>query len=573
MRQLLLGAQHGVRVIATSRLLPRDLVLASLSRHQRLDLDTGLPTAEAITVLRHLDPTGEFGLRDAPVELLTEAAEHTRGFPRALEALTAILAAGDATLPELLTRAQGVVPDRIVEVLVADAYAQLDPLAQQVMQALAIFHGPIPPVAVDFLLQPFRPAINSAPVLNRLVTMHFARREANRFYLHPVDRDYALSRIPAGEPADPHAATPPFSQVVLLERAADYFAQTRTLRETWRTLEDLAAQLAEFDLRYAGGDYDTAADVIEDIDFDYLQRWGHYRLVVAMRERLQPVLQDPEHQANNATGLGISYATLGETGKAIESHQRALSIYRKTGNRDGEAAALGNLGLCFDTLGQTDKSVDFQQRALTIYREIGNRRGEAAALGNLGLCYRILGQIPEAIEQHRQALTIYRETGNRDGEAAALGNLGQCYRILGQIPEAIEQHRQALTIARETGNRDGEAAALGNLGQCYRILGQIEEAIEQHQQALSIRRETGNRDGEAAALGNLGLCYSTLGQNEKAIEQHQQALTIARQTGNRDDEAKTLGNLGLCYDALGHIRERDRPPSAGPGHRPGNRQP
>jgi hypothetical protein len=156
-RRLLLGAQHAVKVIATSRLLPRDLVLSGVARHQRLDLDAGLPTAEAITVLRHLDPTGEFGLKDAPEELLATAAELTRGLPRALEAVAAILAAGEADLPELLTRAQDVVPDRIVEVLVADAYSQLDPLAQQVMQVLAIFHGPVPPVAVDLLLQPFQP--------------------------------------------------------------------------------------------------------------------------------------------------------------------------------------------------------------------------------------------------------------------------------------------------------------------------------------------------------------------------------------------------------------------------------
>ena len=53
---------------------------------------------------------------------------------------------------------------------------------------------PVKPVAVDYLLQPHRPAaIDAAPVLGRLVNMQFVRRDAGRYYLHrDPDRDYAL---------------------------------------------------------------------------------------------------------------------------------------------------------------------------------------------------------------------------------------------------------------------------------------------------------------------------------------------------------------------------------------------
>ena len=93
-----------------------------------------------------------------------------------------------------------------------EAFSRLDPLAQQVMQALAVFPVPVPAVAVDYLLQPYRAAIDAAPVLGRLVNMAFVRRDAGRYYLHQVDRDYALARIPAGEPADRDTDPPPFTQ-------------------------------------------------------------------------------------------------------------------------------------------------------------------------------------------------------------------------------------------------------------------------------------------------------------------------------------------------------------------------
>ena len=124
--------------------------------------------------------------------------ERTRGYPRALEAVAAILSADrNTSLPELLAQTERL-PENVVEALVGEAFQRLDALAQQVMQALAVYPVPVPAVAVDYLLQPFQPAINAAPVLARLVNMQFVRRDAGRYYLHQVDRDYALGRVPDG---------------------------------------------------------------------------------------------------------------------------------------------------------------------------------------------------------------------------------------------------------------------------------------------------------------------------------------------------------------------------------------
>ena len=51
-----------------------------------------------------------------------------------------------------------------------------------------------------------------------------------------------------------------------LTSAANYFAQARKPRVEWKKLDDLAAQLAEFDLRFEAGDYDTATGVLTEID-------------------------------------------------------------------------------------------------------------------------------------------------------------------------------------------------------------------------------------------------------------------------------------------------------------------
>ena len=395
LRALLTGPDHGVKVMLTTRVAPRELLLIEPGRQRRLNLDEGLGSPFAENILRAMDPDASLGLRDAPDELLALARERTRGFPRALEALAAILSADrDTTLPELLAETARL-PGNVVEALVGEAFSRLDPLAQQVMQALAVFPVPVPAVAVDYLLQPYRAAIDAAPVLGRLVNMAFVRRDAGRYYLHQVDRDYALARIPAGEPADRDTDPPPFTQQALRHRGANYFEITRTPRETWKTLDDLAPQLAEFELRCQGGDYDTAATVLGGIDFDYLRVWGHYRILISLHERIHGTHHrpHPERRPPRPT-WGSATSAWAITGRPSTCTPRRWPSSATSATARARAPMLGNLGLCYFSLGEYRRAIDLHTQALAIARDIGDRQGEGADLGNLGNCHYRLGRLP-----------------------------------------------------------------------------------------------------------------------------------------------------------------------------------
>ncbi len=288
---VLTAPAHAVTMIATTRVTPAALLKVEPSRQHRLPLDNGLDPPDAQIVLRALDADGRLGLRDAPGELLDGLCRHTRGFPRALEAVKAILD-GDPTLTPrgLLDRTRDLPEDQVVQVLVGEAYQLLDAPAQQVMQALAVYPAPVSAVGVDFLLRPVSPTTDAAPILTRLVRGQLARFQDGHYYLHPVDRDYACSQLPPGSPGDAPAA---FTLTGLQAGAADYYAQIRTPRESWRTLDDVRPQLAEFELRCDTGDYDTAATVLADIDFGYLQLWGHYRTLTELHGRIHGRITDP----------------------------------------------------------------------------------------------------------------------------------------------------------------------------------------------------------------------------------------------------------------------------------------
>ncbi len=534
LRALLAAPAHAVKIILTTRVRPRGLLLASPERQRVLDLDEGLGSPYAERLLRARDPDGRLGLKFAPEELLNRARLRTRGYPRALEAMAAILAADrDTTLPELLAETARL-PDNVVEVLVGAAFSRLDPLAQQVMQALAIYAVPVPPVAVDYLLQPYRPAVDAAPVLARLVNMQFARREAGRYSLHQVDRDYALSRIPAGEPADRGTDAAPFTRSALRHRGGDYFEQTRRPREEWRSLDDLAPQLTEFELRYQGEDYEAAAQVLLGIGFNYLILWGHYRLTIEMHERLQNHLEDPDTVGRSLIHLGSCYSSLGQIHKAIGLFEQALDIDEAIGDRSGRAIDLGNLGICYGQLGLLSKAMELHEQALAIDKVVGHRRGEADDLGNLGVCHMKLGRFHQAMDLLQQALAIDRELGNKAGEAADLGNLGDCLRGLGQLRRAIVLHEQALVISREIGYRYQEALSLASLGAAYGDLEEWDKAIRSSRQGIAVADAIGDVEAQSESYLSLAQVHLLAGdmpgaqQAALAVREHEYMLDISR---------------------------------------------
>ena len=243
---VLTGPAHAITMIATTRVRPTALLRVEPARQRQLRLAEGLGPQDARIVLRELDDDGHLGLRDASDDLLDGLCRHTRGNPRALEAVKAILE-GDETLTphDLLDRTRQLPGDDVVRVLVGEAYELLDRPAQQVMQALSVFPAPVSSVGVDFLLRPVDPTTDAAPIVTRLVHRQMARFQDGRYYLHPLDREYARASLPVGDPGDSRTA---FTLAGLQARAADYYTQIRTPRDSWRSLEDVRPQLAEFEL-------------------------------------------------------------------------------------------------------------------------------------------------------------------------------------------------------------------------------------------------------------------------------------------------------------------------------------
>jgi len=382
-------------------------------------------------------------------------------------------------------------------------------------------------------------------------------------FRRPVPKKFWLAMISDHAPKQQKAAYRVLGDRALIEQ--DGIQQNQSLIRQHNLIRDVAYDLLRQDAllwetaeRKAADLWLTAyepasnASNLERVR-GYLEAFDHYREVKDWEatEAIAWTSLDTPTQEYLFWQLG----TWGYYREQIPLYRKLLEISRKTGDRNGESAALGNLGNAYNSLGKNQQAINYYQQSLTIAREIGDRAGEGAALGNLGNAYYSLGDYQQAINYHQQHLTIAHEIGDRNGEGNALGGLGNAYHTLGDYQQAINYHQQHLTIAREIGDRAGEGAALGNLGNVYNSLGDYQQAINYYQQHLTIARDIGDRNGEGAALGNLGSVYYSLGDYQQAINYYQQHLTIACEIGDRNGEGRTLGNLGNVYHSLGDYQQ------------------
>lgn len=524
---------HGVKVIITTRVAPRNMTLIHPQRQFRLDMEKGLESPYAENILREMDADGTVGLKDAPDELLNKARERTLGNPRALEALFAILSADrDTELQEILSDRE-LLPENVVEVLVGEAFSRLDPTARKVMEALAIYGRPVSSSAVDYLLQPHVPGVDSALVLNRLVNMKFVRKEAGRYYMHPVDTEYALSRMPEGDASD--RDEPVFTQFSLLHLGADYFKEARMPREKRKTIGDLSAQLAEFDLRCAGQDYDTAADVLLEIDFDYLLLWGHYRVMAELHERLRGKLNDPKLKSDSAGNLGTTYYYLGDYQKAIEYYEQALVIAREIGDRRGEGSELGNIGLAYRDLGQVEKAIEYHEQALVIAREIGYRFLESASLINMGDTFVYQNEWTKAIRLYNQAREIADEIGYIQIQNESRSGLARAHLHSGDLEAARSIAESAFKYDYPKNNHN-VFALLGVIalrqGDSASAKDAFEAAMEASDDLLGHNEQNyGALDAKGLALCGLALCDEDINYIPDAISSYEAARSITRAPG------------------------------------------
>jgi len=282
------------------------------------------------------------------------------------------------------------------------------------------------------------------------------------------------------------------------------------------------------------------------------QLWsqGLYREALPDLERALALFKQSgnrKKEANALTAIGVVHDNLGYYVQALDDLKQALAIRRAIGDQAGESRTLNNIGLVFDRSSDPTQALNYLQQALVVVRERHDRPMAGVTLNNIGSVYTKLGKYSQASEAYQQALADFRAVEDRFGEGTTLRNLGEVDENTGQYANALQYYQQALTVVQKIGDRFGEGAALNRLGDIYTNLGQYDQALKHYQEALSIRRSLKDSPLEGVTLNSIGKTYSSQGQYTQSLQYYEKALAIFRFLNEFPQEERTLNKIGDVY--------------------------
>ncbi|GAB3090189.1 protein kinase domain-containing protein [Lysobacter terrae] len=278
---------------------------------------------------------------------------------------------------------------------------------------------------------------------------------------------------------------------------------------------------------------------------------GDFKSATAVLQKL--VTRDP-NDPRAWFELGKFSILAGDAQRAVDEHLvRALVLYKRSGNRYGEAETANALGIGYARLGQTADAEKQYREAVQLRRAVGNRRGLATSLRNLGNILSQQGKFDEAAQVLRQSGELHAALGDRGGLAAVENELGILAEERGDYPTALAHFRRALQSWQQLGETGGTAQALNDIGFAHYQLGAYDDAQAYLVQSANAYRELGDQTGIIRTQQNLGLLAIARGQWNEARRQLEASLGAAEKQQMLEEAAVSRRNLAELELQQGHL--------------------
>lgn len=268
---------------------------------------------------------------------------------------------------------------------------------------------------------------------------------------------------------------------------------------------------------------------IARVYLDHRIAYGDYRRALEEAESFKAHFSDPE--ARWGFELEQIWALI-NMGEMEEAYTRLLPLLRQIPrDHPDRARALNFLGQIRRFLSSVRGAHRAFKEALAIYRKLGDRRGEAAILTNWSLVFIDQDRFGEAEEYLKQALALYEVMDYPEGRVAALGNLAMVYADLGYAEQGIALLQEALDLAEHLGFRRPLPFFYRLMSIFHRHLGDLDRAMGYARRSLEEARRQGIVRNELQALLLIARIHAARGDRERTRKTLESGRHLANRKG------------------------------------------
>lgn len=249
--------------------------------------------------------------------------------------------------------------------------------------------------------------------------------------------------------------------------------------------------------------------------------------------------------------LAVTSTTLFGTYGYLEdwraTHEAALAVTRRLGNRRGEAIGMSHTAALRIFQRRYEDAVDLLRSAADLLSELGERRAQAFAYVGLGIAERGRADLQKALQYFRVSRTLLDANNDLLAEAHVLLHMGQTYLSLRDIPEAERLLVQSRTIAERIESRPIEGYVSRWLGETYLAKGDCDRAERAFLRSVELISPVGDTQAEALALQGLARTTLRTGDHARAGSFLDLAVAATCRMPESTRAARVIAELGSLF--------------------------
>jgi transcriptional regulator with GAF, ATPase, and Fis domain/tetratricopeptide (TPR) repeat protein/predicted Ser/Thr protein kinase len=199
---------------------------------------------------------------------------------------------------------------------------------------------------------------------------------------------------------------------------------------------------------------------------------------------------------------------------------------------------LGSKGMVAQYGGDTNGARTSHEAALDLARRLGERREEANALAYLAIGYQRSGDMPHARDLFAQSLGFARALGDVGSMATSSMNLGVLQFYMGEHGAAAEHYASAVNLARRAGRVSTQIQARANLAHLHVYFGLYEIARSEIDEVRRDAQAAGSRYFMAQMIGQSADLHARTGQVDQALIGYDDAIARYIELGQTREVAE-----------------------------------
>jgi len=319
-----------------------------------------------------------------------------------------------------------------------------------------------------------------------------------------------------------------------------------------RTFEDLQYALEEGYHKFECGDTESGADIVLWA-VKFLIDWGYIELAVSNIQDVQSRSPKPEIAAQCSWYNGVIADLQSSRAGSIDYFNKALELYRSTGDYQAEAVCLARLGRLSNSINDFAKANEFFNNCIELCKQRGVTGGWASSLLGMGW------NVNESTGEFERSIALYEQSILKAGESKDLKTLCAAKRQMGFLlwtrknrkEETLKLYDDARRICEEHRLVKEMGAIHADLSYLYAENMEFEKAKENCSKCVEIYTGLGNNYGLTNAYANLGKIYESQNDPESAIHWLNKSHELSVIVNNPGGQAWALYQLGRIFHKQG----------------------